>query len=199
MKKIELNKATNIFIASIINYNKDILKKELYKNFEFGQETEKDGLMISGEQSILLINSEEINNVKSQCIRHIQSIENLPNQVYYTKNWIYINDNKTKNTFYHDHIKNKVISFLKNEWVYTFYLQIPNNLNGNEGYLFFKTNDGVEHKLLPNEGEVIIFPAHLLHRPELSPNSTQERIVLGGVYTHIDMNSSYNKSIRTLF
>jgi hypothetical protein len=199
MKKIELNKTTKIYIANIINYNKDVLKKELYKNFEFGQESEKDGLMISGEQSILLINSEEINNVKNQCIRHIQSIENLSNQVYYTKNWIYINDNKTKNTFYHDHIKNKVVSFLKNEWVYTFYLQIPNNLNGDEGYLFFKTNDGVEHKLLPNEGEVIIFPADLLHRPELSPNSTQERIVLGGVYTHIDMYNSYNKSTITLF
>ena len=197
MKKIKLNELTNIYIANIVNYDKEILKKQLIKNFEFNQGSEKYGLDISGEQSILLIDSIEINNIKNQCIHYVQSIDNTFNLAYCGKNWIYINDNKTQETFYHEHIQNKIIPSLKNEWIYTFYLEMPDNLSADEGYLFFKTNDGIEHKILPKEGEVIIFPAHLLHKPQLTPNTTKKRIVFGGAYCKIDINNSYTKNEKT--
>ena len=199
MKKIKLNDLVDIYVADIINYDKEVLKKQLIKNFEFSSGSEKEGLDISGEQSILMFDSAEINNIKNQCIKHIQSIDNDFKVMYCGKNWIYINDSKTKEAFYHEHIQNKTIPILKNEWIYTFYLQMPNNLNGDEGYLFFKTNDGVEHKILPIEGQVIIFPSHLLHKPELSPNTQQKRIVFGGAYSKIDINKSYSKLNKTLF
>lgn len=199
MKKIILNDSTKIYIENIANYDKEILKKQLIKNFEFSQGSEKDGLDISGEQSILLIETKEINEIKNKCIKCIESINKKANTTYYTKNWIYVNDSKTKNVFYHEHQNNKEISNLKIQWVYTFYIQMPNNLNEDEGCIFFKTNDGVEHKFLPEEGDVFIFPANLLHRPELSPNTSQKRIVFAGVYSEINMDKSYIKSNKTLF
>ena len=195
MMQVKLNENTSIYINKIVDYNKNILISDLKKNFEFSYGSENSELELSGEQSLLLIESTEINNVKNQCINSIRLIDN--SDVYYTKNWIYINDSKTKETFYHEHSQNKDISILKNQWVYIFYLQMPDNLNNTEGYLFFKTNDGVVHKILPNEGDVIIFPANLLHKPELSPNTTKERIVFAGVYSMVDMNKSYIKSTKT--
>lgn len=195
MMQVKLNENTSIYINKIVDYNKNILISDLKKNFEFSYGTENSELELSGEQSLLLIESTEINNVKNQCINSIRLINNA--DAYYTKNWIYINDSKTKETFYHEHSQNKDISILKNQWVYTFYLQMPDNLSNTEGYLFFKTNDGVVHKILPNEGDVIIFPANLLHKPELSPNTTKERIVFAGVYSMVDMNKSYIKSTKT--
>jgi hypothetical protein len=74
---------------------------------------------------------------------------------------------------------------------------MPNNLLNNEGKLLFKVRDS-EYGILPEEGDVIIFPATLLHKPELSPNSTQERIVIGGNFVEIDINRVLNKKQKTL-
>lgn len=199
MREIKLNETTSIYIDQLINYNSVILINELKKNFEFSYGSENSELLLSGEQSLLLIESNEINNVKNQCINSIRKIINEINgEVYYTKNWIYINNDKTKEAFYHEHSQNKDISVLKNEWVYCFYAQMPNNLNEDEGYLSFKTNNGLINKILPKEGEVIIFPANLLHKPELSPNTTKERIVFAGVYCAVNMVRSYLKSNKTI-
>lgn len=200
MKEIKLNETSSIYVNQLVNYNSDILKNELRKNFEFNYGSENSELMLSGEQSLLLIESNEINKIKNQCINTIKSIiKQSDNIVYYTKNWIYVNNSKTKEAFYHEHSQNKDVSILKNEWVYTFYVQMPNNLSGDEGYLLFKTNDGAINKILPKEGEVVIFPADLLHKPELSPNTTKERIVFSGVFSTVDMNRSYIKSTKTVF
>jgi hypothetical protein len=71
MKKIKLNDLVDIYVADIVNYDKEVLKKQLIKNFEFSSGSEKEGLDISGEQSILMFDSAEINNIKNQCIKHI--------------------------------------------------------------------------------------------------------------------------------
>ena len=74
---------------------------------------------------------------------------------------------------------------------------MPNNLQGIEGCLSFKTDDNKMHPILPEEGDLIIFPSNLLHTPELSPNSTKERIVMGGVYTKLDVDKTYIKKEKT--
>lgn len=200
MKEIKLNQNVSIYIDTIKNYNADLLKRELKKNFEFSYGDENSDLLLSGKQSVLAIDFGEINYVKNECISIIKKItNNIGSNPFYNKNWIYINDNATKDVFFHEHSQNKDISILKNEWVYTFYAQMPNNLTGDDGYLLFKTEDGLIHKILPIEGEVVLFPANLLHRPELSPNTTKERIVLAGVYSAVDMEKSYLKSNKTIF
>jgi hypothetical protein len=197
MREIILNDKIKIYITKVQNYNKEILLKEFKTNFQFNVGSKTDDTQFSGKQSIIMIESNEINNLKKQCIDFIEHIFINESGLCYVDNWIYINDKNTEEVFFHSHIENKQISFLKNEWVYTFYLQMPNNLKDDEGYLLFKTDDGIIHKVLPEEGDVILFPAHLLHTPTLAPNSTNERIVFGGVYTKISTDVEYLKSKKT--
>jgi hypothetical protein len=193
MKEILLNDGTKIYIGKIKNYNKEILLKQFKTNFQFNNAKATDNRRVSGRQSIVMIESNEINNLKKQSIDFIKTISANESGMCYNHNWIYINDKDTDDIFFHNHLKNKEISFLKNEWTYTFYLQMPNNLEGDEGYLLFKTDNGVINKILPEEGDVIIFPAYLLHTPTLAPNSTNERIVFGGIYGKVDTDTEYLK------
>ena len=79
-----------------------------------------------------------------------------------------------------------------------FYVQMPTNLKEDDGKIFFKTEDNVEHKLLPNEGDLIFFSSDLPHRPQINPDSDKERIVLAGNYCILDYNKTYKKKIKTI-
>lgn len=110
---------------------------------------------------------------------------------------MYTNNKNNTHTDWHSHEIIHNLSNVKNEWTYVFYVQMPNNLLGNEGKLLYKI-DKNEYDILPNEGDIIIFPATLLHKPELSPNSTQDRVVIGGNFVEIDINKLLNKKQKTL-
>jgi hypothetical protein len=198
MKEIALNEYTKIYICKIEDYNSEELKKQVKLNLNFSQATESTSNKLSGTQSLLIIESIEISSLKQKCLNFLNSISNNKDGLCFTRNWFYINDCNTKESFFHEHTKNKEISSLKIDWTYTFYIQMPNNLQGTEGQLTFKMNDGKIYSILPEEGDLIIFPSHLLHMPELAPNSTNERIVLGGVYTKLDINKIYTKSNKTI-
>jgi hypothetical protein len=198
MKEIVLDENVKIYISKIEGYNSEELKKQIKLNLNFSQGTESKSNKLSGVQSLLLIDSNEISSVKKKCLNILNLINNnVEEGLCFTRNWFYINDSNTKEYFFHEHKKNKEISSLDIEWTYTFYIQMPNNLQGIEGCLSFKTNDNKIHSILPEEGDLIIFPSNLLHTPELSPNSTKERIVMGGVYTKLDINKSYIKKEKT--
>jgi hypothetical protein len=199
MKEVILNEQTKIYICKIEDYNSEELKKQVKLNLNISYGLESDSNKLSGLQSLLLIDSNEISTIKEKCVNYLNLInDNIENGLCFTRNWFYMSNSNTKNTFFHEHTKNKEIPSLDIEWTYTFYIQIPNNLQGTEGHLVFKTDDGKIHSILPEEGDLIIFPSHLLHMPELAPNSTNERIVLGGVYTKLDINKIYTKSNKTI-
>ena len=199
MKEITLNEQTKIYICKIDGYNSEELKKQVKLNLNFNQAAESTSNKLSGTQSLLIIESSEISSLKQKCLNFLNLINNnVKEGLCFTRNWFYINDSKTKESFLHDHKKNKEIPNLNIEWAYTFYIQMPNNLQGIEGCLSFKTDDDKIHSILPEEGDLIIFPSNLLHIPELSPNSTKERIVMGGVYTKLDLTKSYSKSNKTI-
>ena len=54
---------------------------------------------------------------------------------------------------------------------------MPDNLEGDDGYLLFKTEEGEEYKMLPKEGDLVFFPASLSHMPKTNIKSKLERIV----------------------
>ena len=75
---------------------------------------------------------------------------------------------------------------------------MPDILENDDGFIYFKTDDGYEYGLLPKEGDIIFFPAHLLHMPKNNKKSTIDRIVLGWVFKNLDINEkiiSKNKSL----
>jgi hypothetical protein len=198
MKEVILNENVKIYICKIKDYDSEELKKQIKLNLNFSQLVESTTNKLAGKQSLLIIDSNEITTLKQKCLNFLNVInDNIKEGLCYTRNWFYINDANSKERFFHEHTKNKEIPSLDIEWTYTFYIQMPNNLQDIEGCITFKTNDNKTHSILPEEGDLIIFPSNLLHTPELSPNSTKERIVMGGVYTKLDINKSYTKKEKT--
>lgn len=101
--------------------------------------------------------------------------------------WLYYSDNDNAYTGYHTHeilgpIKSNInhIDNLKTDYTFTYYVQMPNNLKDNQGKIYFKTKSGYELPILPEDGNIFIFPGDLQHKPEINPNSTKPRIVVAG-------------------
>jgi hypothetical protein len=189
MIEIKLDDNTSIYKTNI-EYNKDALIKELYYNMDFNPQQMLDG---AGREATIVITAKNIEYIKSICVDHIRKLKSPNNIVnYYQKNWVYTNNKNNIYTDWHSHENIHNLSNVKNEWTYVFYVQMPNNLLNNEGKLLFKVRDS-EYGILPEEGDVVIFPATLSHKPELSPNSTQERIVIGGNFTEINIEKLLNK------
>lgn len=66
------------------------------------------------------------------------------------------------------------------DYTFVFYLQMPNNLKGDDGKLFIKDIDGSEYSILPKVGECIILNGDIPHAPLNAPSSEFDRIVLAG-------------------
>ena len=97
--------------------------------------------------------------------------------------WIFISKPKNEESNYHNHTKFTGASSFDNmnaEYTYTYYVQMPNNLEGNDGVLYFKENleDVEEFTILPEQGYLYFFDAKLWHRPEISKSSKLDRIVM---------------------
>lgn len=73
--------------------------------------------------------------------------------------------NKKRNTFYP-------------HYTYVYYIQMPNVMDGDDGALYFKSKDGIEHWIRPEEDDLIIMGADIPHAPMGAPKSTIDRIVL---------------------
>ena len=197
---MEINLSPNYKINIIRGpeYNKEEVIKEIKYNVEisrttFEQVTEKS----PGIQSDILIQTSNFSNIKNFIWKefcHLYEIDS--NSPYHLKYWTYISDNKNVYSGYHNHKMNDEI-YLHNNYTWVLYIQIPDNLKGDDGKICFKTENDIEHKILPNEGDLIIFPADLPHRPETNTSSETERIVLAGNFCILDVNSGYKKKIKT--
>jgi hypothetical protein len=129
----------------------------------------------------------------------LNTCRNLNNGVcneYAIQNWVYFMTNKSENEIYHTHID--LIEGdprIKTDWTFCFYLQIPDGLNDDDGKIAFKTEDGVEHLFLPEEGDIYLFPPNLLHTPKLIKNATDDRIVIAGNVSLNPLKAINNKSL----
>jgi hypothetical protein len=82
---------------------------------------------------------------------------------------------------YHIHTEiNKVSGQFFPTFTYVYYIQMPDNLEGEDGVLYFLDDEGVEHFILPNEGDLIIMNGDLPHAPNHALKSTKDRIVFAG-------------------
>jgi cupin superfamily acireductone dioxygenase involved in methionine salvage len=75
---------------------------------------------------------------------------------------------------------------------------MPDNLIADDGKLIFKLNDNSTHSILPEVGDLLIFPANLSHAPMTNTNSNIERIVVAGIWSNIDTNIKLRKKDKTL-
>jgi hypothetical protein len=82
---------------------------------------------------------------------------------------------------YHNHTEiNKNMLRHNPKYTFIYYVQMPDNLRDDEGYLVLKDINGEVYSILPKEGEFIIHESHVDHYPKEATNSTVDRIVIAG-------------------
>jgi cupin superfamily acireductone dioxygenase involved in methionine salvage len=197
MKKVQFKNKDFIYRTTIDIYSKELLIKEILCNIDIDERVSVSMKDMPGTQSDILIKNGEIekvsNFINDLIIEKIYEEKPFP---FAYKNWIYLSESSNPHTFYHEHSQMRHMRS-KAEWTWTLYVQMPDNLNGDDGKLMFKTSDGEEYGILPNEGDLLIFPADLYHKPQLNKKSTKPRIVLAGLISKLDYNKIYNKKEKT--
>jgi hypothetical protein len=96
-------------------------------------------------------------------------------------NPVQINRDKNGELIFHKHTEiNKLIGRPEPHYTFVVYIQMPNNLTGDDGVLYLEDIDGKVYSYMPENGDCIIMDGDLPHVPNYAPNSTVDRIVLGG-------------------
>ena len=196
--KINLSEKYQIDIYKNIPYDKEITIKEIKYNVEISRKSfEKTSEKTPGIQADILIQTKNFTYLKNTIFeKFCETYGYNIDTPYHLKYWTYISDNKNIYSGYHIHTNNDEI-YLQNTYTWVFYIQMPKNLKNDDGKIFFRTEDEVEHKILPEEGDLIFFPTDLPHRPEINLDAETERIVLAGNLCILDINKEYKKKIKT--
>lgn len=101
----------------------------------------------------------------------------------FTHSWSFIGHPENRDSNFHTHeFFSPTDSHVVTTWTITYYLEVPDNCQGDEGKLLFSTSgeDSNALKLFPKKNTIYIFSGTVDHRPEISPNSTKSRVVLAG-------------------
>ena len=86
-----------------------------------------------------------------------------------------------ENPIFHNHKTiNESRKIFVPDYTFVYYVQIQNNLSGNEGHLMIKNKNDEIYSFLPNEGDLIIMKGDLPHSPVSAVNTTQDRLVIAG-------------------
>jgi len=198
MKKINLSETEQIYRFTFENYSKCAVVEECLVNSDISNPPKLPRENTPGFQSdVQIINGKLEELVKEINKLVISNIYKDSTGKYGFRNWIYISDSSNNYSFYHRHTSMKQLH-CEGEWTWTFYVQMPNNLEHDDGKLSFKLKDGKVKNFLPEEGNLFIFPATLDHMPLLNKKSTKDRIVIGGTLSKLDMNHRYEKGTKTL-
>jgi hypothetical protein len=188
--KIEIDKDVFVYrIKKTLIHSKDEILSKIEQNGSYAtiRQLKKDGSYNVGIQSPLIMNCDELNEVEYTANKIAKEIYGYDSFINNTWSLILNSDykfpiNNQDIAGWHDH---KSVYAINSEYydssvTFTYYLQLPNNLKNNEGMLSFKVSGGKIIKMMPEEGEYIFFSSDILHRGELSPNSTIPRIVIAG-------------------
>lgn len=147
-------------------------------------DTELKKIMIKSFNNCIELHDSKFNTIKTDVWVNVVRFNN-PSQPVRKPNGDLI---------FHNHIDINI----KKNWPtpkYTFvsYIQIQNNLSGDDGVLFLKDIDGEIYSILPEEGDTLVMNGDVDHVPNYAPNSTQDRLVLAG-----NINFEYSKLKSTL-
>lgn len=128
--------------------------------------------------------------IKSECFliinnlikSYVEKVSNRKFKNYAEHFWIYTQTKGFNLEWMHQHllVHPPGVSLIKTDYTFTYYLQTPTDISGDEGHIVFETEDGVRHKFLPKEGDFFIFPADIRHTAIPTPNSELDRIVYAG-------------------
>ena len=166
----------------ICKYNWEYDKKSILEKVYVNKSIKKEMI---GNTSL---NTDEImfvcpqfDSIKNFIVNEYFKLNNIYCCDYAFNMWTYIQNNQTTYERFHRHLKlDGGRSNIPAETTFVFYLQIPDNLKLDEGDLLIKLDNENTYTFRPNEGDVIFFPADMLHTPKLTPSSNNDRVVIAG-------------------
>lgn len=128
------------------------------------------------------INTESFRRVNNLIHSEISKIANTELANYAEHYWVYTQTEGFDLEWMHQHIlvHPQSRSTLLTDYTFTYYLQVPEDISGNEGQIVFQTEDKELHNFLPKEGDYFIFPADIRHTAIPTPKSKTDRIVYAG-------------------
>lgn len=132
----------------------------------------------------------ELDVVKVQGINSIITLFNKPFNELKTDIWVNVvrakdpvqkNYKESGSLIFHNHVEiNERNKMPPPHYTFVCYIQMPDNLSGNDGVLFMEDVDKKVYSVLPEEGDILIMKGDLPHVPNYASNSTKDRIVLAG-------------------
>lgn len=187
MEKIKLGDYINLYKVNYtpISSKEDTLKS-ISKLIQLQPENE-------GSDAYTYLNNKfkEIDEIERKGIEICLEIEGTnSNKPYYYDTWV--NRVKAKDPVqrfgamifghpYHNHTEiNKTMLRHDPKYTFIYYVQMPDNLQDDEGCLVLKDIKGEVYSILPKEGEFIIHESHVDHYPKEATKSTIDRIVVAG-------------------
>ena len=198
IEEIKLNNNISIYKTKIEISDLNKLISDIKLNLDVSIDTKKSTPTEPGVQSTIVISTTSIRELNEKIMNVLFENFNIDkNTPYITQQWTYISDNKNIYSGFHTHDK-KNHTTISPKWTYTYYVQMPNNLVSDDGKLIFKLDDDTTHPILPQNGDLLIFPTTLLHAPMTNTASDLERIVVAGVWSHIDTTIQIRKKNKTL-
>jgi hypothetical protein len=199
-EEIKLDDDLIILTSTITNINNSLLVKDLEYNCQISNNTNA-GESKPGVQADINVISKNILDLRSEIIEKVTSFLKLDNEFICTyDDWVYISDNKNTKTGYHNHISKSNLIKTKEipQWTIVYYVEMPNNLTGTDGLLYFKTKNGKEISILPKTNQILMFGADVPHKPELNTSSTNKRVVYATNISILNRNKLYTKLNKSL-
>lgn len=199
-EKMKLDDDLIILTSTITNIDNSLLVKDLEYNCQISNGTNV-GSSKPGIQSDINVVSRNILSLKNEIMKKVTSFLKLDNEFLCTyDDWVYISDNENTKTGYHTHISKSNLIKTKEipQWTIIYYVQMPNNLVGTDGLLYFKTKNGKEVSILPKTNQILMFGADVPHKPELNRSSTNKRVVYAANISILDRNKLYAKLNKSL-
>jgi len=168
------------------SFSKEKLISKLYRNTYFHRwedmRVEKPG--IQSEMKLRSPEIAEITDVSRKMVQQVQRDWRLLNTDTLESHWIYISGNDNPYAPWHKHEHVAMVNGINPHWTYVYYVEMPENLEGTDGRLYFRQDHDIEKEywILPREGTFLVFPSLLEHKPETAQKSAKKRIVMAGNY-----------------
>lgn len=148
------------------------------------------GLKVSGFVDDVIPIKNELDSVRNYAINACITIFNTPFNEIRTDVWVNVvrisnpvqkNYKSNGKLIFHNHVDLNILNKrAPPNYTFVCYIQMPDNLSGDDGVLFMEDIDKRIYRILPEVGDIIIMDGGLPHVPNDAPNSTKDRLVLAG-------------------
>jgi hypothetical protein len=183
MEKITLNNDVTIYKTKYVSpYPLADTLEKIKTNIQLNKRTTDDRMHENvgpGIQSPIILKCPELDVILDSAVLVCKELHEEKTLGHLIHSWVAISRNDRTKILWHKHIHfAPPYNFIETDFTFTYYLQMPDNLSGDDGMLLFKTNDGQIHKFLPEENDMFIFPPDLDHVVEWNRDSTKDRVVV---------------------